>query len=476
MSADLDCVELPRSALLRSVRRHIGLSFLSHPSAYAVGVCVVSLLSMATTLIVPRLLDPVAFGSFALLGTLFQYAARADLGLSQLADRDLARAGATDAGAAAARGIALLRASWALGLLAIVILTPLAVAGAVASGRFAPGDAALAVVAGVLGMVAHAPTSLYRATSQHWDFALLALLQQASLTAPRLAGLLIGGVTGCFAALLLCSGLLALAFAHPGHALAWRLPVVLPMVRAALPLFVFNGFWLVAVTANRWIAALLSAPDQLGLFAFGANLALVGLTIVGAVAQVRYPKLLGAMARAPEGRSDLLAGELRRVSLVLAAGALAAIPVTAPLIALLFPGYEAAAGATVWLALACLPLGAVAWVVPMALVLTDAPLREAVRVFGPTLVLLAAAMTAGDALAGIAGQGLACAATGLFLFVGLAGIFRRAGILSPQAARRAVATQAVLLGLLALAAALWLHGAAPGATGSIPVPSGEASR
>ncbi|WP_342152786.1 lipopolysaccharide biosynthesis protein [Methylorubrum sp. SB2] len=446
MSADLDCAELPRSAALRGVRRRIGLSFLGHPSAYAVGVCVVSLLSMATTLIVPRLLDPVAFGAFALLGTLFQYAARADLGLSQLADRDLA-CGAPDA---AARGVELLRASWALGLGAILILTPLAVAGAVLSGRFAPGDAALAVVAGVLGMVAHAPTSIYRAASQHWDFALLALLQQAGLTAPRLAGLLLAGVTGCFAALTLWSGLLALAFAQPRHALAWRPAVVLPMVRAALPLFVFNTLWLVTTTANRWVAALLSPPDRLGLFAFGANLALVGLAIVGTVAQVRYPKLLRAMADAPEGRSALLAGEIQRAGLTLAAVALAAIPLTAPVIALLFPGYEGAAGTTVWLALACLPLGTAAWIVPMALVLTASPLREALRIFGPSLALLTVGMAAGDALAGIAGQGAACAGAGLVLFAGLIGLFRRADILSPQAARRAVLTQTTLLAALAL--------------------------
>lgn len=469
MSADLECVDLPRSAALLGVRRRIGLSFLGNPSAYAVGVCVVSLLSMATTLIVPRLLDPVAFGGFALLVTMFQYAARADLGLSQLADRDLAGGGASDPAAAAARGVELLRASWALGLAAAALLVPLAVAGAVLSGRFAPGDAALAVIAGVLGMVAHAPTTIYRAASQHWDFALLALLQHAGLTAPRLAGLLIGGVTGCFAALTLWSGLLALAFAQPRHAFAWRPAAVLPMVLAALPMFVFNSLWLLALTANRWISAFLSAPDQLGLFAFGANLAMIGLANIGAVAQVRYPTLLGAMARSPEGRSDLLEREIRRAGLALAAVALGAVVLTAPMIALLFPGYEGAAGATVWLALACVPLGSVAWIVPMATVLTDAPLRDGLRVFGPALAVLAGAMTAGDALAGIAGQGFACAGAGLFLLVGLIGLFRRAGILSPEAARRAVLTQVALLGLLAPAAALWLH------AGPIPFLSVEAS-
>ena len=56
---------LPQSAALRRLRGIGALTWLGHPSAYAVGVCVVSLMSMATTLVAPRLLDPAAFGAFA---------------------------------------------------------------------------------------------------------------------------------------------------------------------------------------------------------------------------------------------------------------------------------------------------------------------------------------------------------------------------------------------------------------------------
>ncbi|RVU15947.1 lipopolysaccharide biosynthesis protein [Methylobacterium oryzihabitans] len=456
--ADPAALDLPRSAALRGLRRRPGLGWLGHPSAYAVGVCVVSLLSMATTLVVPHLLDPAAFGAFALLGTVLQYAARADLGLSQLADRDLASRPDAPAG----RGDELLRASWALGLIALAVLVPAAMAAAWASGRFAPLDAALAVAGGVLGMVAHAPTMLYRAAAQHWEFTTLALLQQAGLTAPRLAGLVLGGVTGCFAALVLWSGGLALLFGRPRHALMPRPRALAAMVRAGLPLFVFNALWLVYMTANRWVSAALSNPEQLGLFAFGANLAMVGLALVGAIAQVRYPRLLAALARAPRhGPGSPLATierEAARTGLVLAAIAVAAVFLAGPAIRWIFPAYAGATGATVGLALSCVPLGVVAWIVPMAMVLTDDPLAEAARVLGPSLAILVGAIALADAGAGITGQGFACAGAGLVLLARLAAMLRRAGILSRRGARRLVALQAGLLAGLALAAALWLPG------------------
>ncbi|WP_019904411.1 oligosaccharide flippase family protein [Methylobacterium sp. 77] len=459
MSAELDILDIPRSAALRGIRRRIGLDWLGHPSAYAIGVCLVSLLSMGTTLIIPRLLDPAAFGSFALLGTLFQYAARSDLGLSQLADRDLA----SRPHAAAARSAEILQASWALGLIGVVVLTPVAVAAALASGRFAPLDAALAVIGGVLGMVAHAPTMIYRAASQHWDFTLLALVQQAGLTAPRLAGLVLGGVTGCFAALALWSVLLLALFGQPQRAFAWKIGPLAGMVRQALPLFVFNGLWLAYMTSNRWVSAFLSAPEQLGLFAFGANLAMVGLAIVGAVAQVRYPKLLSGVASTPEATSAMFEHEARRVGLVLAGIALLAIFLTGPVIALLFPGYEAATSATIGLALSCVPLGVVAWTIPMAMVLTDKPLVEALRLFVPALVVLVALIVVGDSYAGIAGQGWGCALAGLLTFVGLVAMLRRARIVAAVEARRMAATQIVLASVIALTAAVWRQQTAPSA-------------
>jgi hypothetical protein len=64
--------------------------WLSHPSAYAVGILLLSGLSAGTSTVAPRFLGPAAFGTFTLLLSLFQYASKTDLGLSQLSDRKIA--------------------------------------------------------------------------------------------------------------------------------------------------------------------------------------------------------------------------------------------------------------------------------------------------------------------------------------------------------------------------------------------------
>jgi hypothetical protein len=89
---------LPHSAA--ALRQARGLQWLGHRGAYTVGVMVVTVLGAGTTLIAPRLLGPVAFGTFALLTSLFQYATKADLGLSQLADKQLTLGNSADADAA----------------------------------------------------------------------------------------------------------------------------------------------------------------------------------------------------------------------------------------------------------------------------------------------------------------------------------------------------------------------------------------
>ena len=75
-------VDVPRR--MHGLRRSSRGQWLGHPLAYTFGTIVASVLSIGTTLVAPSLLGPAAFGSFALLTSLFQYASRFDLGLSQL--------------------------------------------------------------------------------------------------------------------------------------------------------------------------------------------------------------------------------------------------------------------------------------------------------------------------------------------------------------------------------------------------------
>ena len=63
--------------------------WLEKPEAFGLIVPILTVLGAATTLLAPMILDAAAFGAFALLTSLFQYASAADMGLSQLADRHL---------------------------------------------------------------------------------------------------------------------------------------------------------------------------------------------------------------------------------------------------------------------------------------------------------------------------------------------------------------------------------------------------
>jgi hypothetical protein len=99
-------------------------------------------------------------------------------------------------------------------------------------------------------MLANGPVTVFRATSKIWEFTASALLLQAGLTAPRLAGLAVGGVTGCFAALALWYGLLAALLSRSAAPPAARPTPLLPLLRLALPLFAFNACWEIYLSTN----------------------------------------------------------------------------------------------------------------------------------------------------------------------------------------------------------------------------------
>ena len=141
-------------------------------------------------------LEPAAFGTFALLTSLFTYAARADFGLSQLADKQIpGRAG----GEALKAGLDILNALWLVGFGLLAMLLPLvALFGENVLPKF---DTTLAITGGIMAMIANGPVTLFRASSRLWEFTVVALVLQLGMTVPRLAGLLAGGITGSFAAL-----------------------------------------------------------------------------------------------------------------------------------------------------------------------------------------------------------------------------------------------------------------------------------
>jgi hypothetical protein len=437
---------LGRQATWMPLRQSRALAWARHSSAYVVGVCALSLFSGITVLVAPRLLDPARLGEFALLSSLFQYAARCDLGLSCLADRDLVWGAEQDE----ERGSDILRAFWVVAGSALLTLVPLACLVAIATGTLDPLDAGIATAGGIIATVANAPVTLHRAASRIWEFTLLAFLLHLGMTAPRLVGLAVGGLTGCFAVLVAWYSCIAIVAARPQIRRDWDLGKLWSMLRTSVPLFVFALLWLVYMMANRWIVAGLSSPRELGIFAFGANLAGVGLALFGAFSQVRYPRLLKRSESAPAEASRMFEREGTVVAATLAVIALGAVLVSGTLVRVFFPAYDGAEVAVIGLAASCIPLGVATWFFPITLAFSARPAAAALGIVVPSLCLLIVAVIVGQRLGGVAGEAWGCAVAGLSLVAGTLGIVWHAGRLRGAAWLRLMAGQVLLLGIVGI--------------------------
>ncbi|MFT4180403.1 MAG: family 16 glycosylhydrolase [Rhizobium sp.] len=423
---------------LRVSRR---LAWFGWPITYAVGTLLLTMLGSGTTLMAARLLDPVQFGTFALLTSLFTYASRADLGMSQLADK---RIPGRSNDVAAHAGLEILVTLWIVGAIAL--------AGSLSIVLLVDGfgmdlpvlGATFAIIGGITGMIANGPVTLFRAASRIWEFTVLALVLQLAMTVPRLAGLLLGGVDGSFAAVAIYYTLCALLLARPLPHLKKRPPLAL-MAKAALPLFAFNASWTFYLSANRWISSVLSSPHDLGLLSFGASLAMIGLGIMAAVAQVRYPKMLAKMSGQSVSKdSAVVEKEVLAVTLALGLIALCAVFVSDRTIATIFPAYMEAVPATIALAVSCVSLGAMVWIVPMIIVRSHSPGLDSMKLLGVGLGTLLIAMTIGNRVAGIDGQAWGNVAAGLLMLAAMVALMRRLGMLTMTASWRIVGLQGVL--------------------------------
>ena len=419
--------------------RHPAIAWMENPVAFGALVPVLTLIGAGTTLLAPMLLDPVAFGAFALLSTLFQYTAAADLGLSQLADRCAAQR--TDNAAA------ILQARWRMALLVAGVGAPAAAGLAWWSGSLPAVATGLAIVAGAGFMAANGPVCLHRAAARVGHFTLTALILHFGMTLPRLAGLGLGGVTGCFAALALWYGAAALLLARPPQGPTAK---VSSLLAQSLPLFAFYGAWLLFVSASRWVSWAVSRSDaEFGLFAFGAGFLMVGVGVVANVSQVRYPRIVAQMAIERRVGARLLADDLTRLALATALCVAVATPSAGWLISHLFPRYEAATASALALAASATPLAMVAWSLPVSISLSARPWRDALAVFALPMLLLGPAMWLGERSYGLSGQAWASTLVSALLAGLQFNQLRRTGALTLPGASRCLA----LMGGLVLA--LW---------------------
>jgi hypothetical protein len=444
-------------SFFKTIRDARGLRWLGHRLSFAVGMPLLTLIGLFTSLVIPRFVDPVQFGAYALLLNLFRYAGRGDLGLSQLADRRIAaRPGAPDEAEAAC----LIECRLMLGAASMATLLPLAVGWAAWSGWVTPLDAGLATAGGTASMIAGGPSSIFRARGWIWEYTALGFFFCIGFIVPRLIGFILGGVTGCFVALLLWYGAVVVC-------LNLRLPT-LGLLRqtihalhsnmsAALPLFAFAASWTVYLSASRWIAADLSSPRNLGLFAIGANLALTGVTTLGGIADVRYPRWLAKIGADRDGHhSDGITNEAIVVAAVVAVAVLFFVPVASYAVRAAFPAYVGSAPSAVALAVGCVPLAVVAWFLPVAIAMSRSPTCDALLMFGPATVVMVGGMAVGNRLAGIEGQSWGCCASSVVALAGMAAVLIRAKIQSPRAAARLILIPTLMVA--GLAGVAWAQG------------------
>ena len=414
------------------------LAWLEHPAFFAAATPILTLLGAGTTMIAPRLLDPVAFGAFALVTVLFQYTGAADLGLSRLADRRIAAQGLDD-------GDKILRARWRIGVI-IAASSPVVALWSWQSGAFPPVAAGFAVLAGAAYMVGDGPVSVNRASARIGDFALFAMALQFGTTLPRLSGLLAGGVTGCFAVMAVYYVGFALLFCRPRPGAPPRLA---PMMASGLPLFAFYGAWLVYGSANRWVSWIVSNDQrEFGLFAFGATFPFIGAGVISNISQVRYPRVIVNLTASPSAGAKAVATDILWLSALAAAAVAVAIPFAAHGIEAVFPRFSAAAPSALALAVSGVPLAVVAWTLPLCISLSHRPWRDALAVFGPPLLLLAPAMWVGERTAGLVGQAWGSTLDAWLLAALQVVALRQVGALTPWGTIRSVLLPTALAAFL----------------------------
>ena len=417
--------------------------WLLNPAVFGLFTTILTVAGAGTSLLAPVLLDPAGFGAFALVSTLFQVLAACDLGMSQLADRRMAYNGSGPLAHNSGQDD-ILALRWLVALVIAGLVAPLAVAWVWWSKALPPLATGCAIVAAAAFMANNGLVSLYRTGGQPQAFIRTALLMQFGMVLPRLGGLILGGVSGCFAALAVWYLGLAGMVLRPRPL---RLKGLSATLKAGLPLFAFNGLWLAYLAAGRWISWSLSASEtEFGLLAFGSSFVLIGTGLIANISQIRYPQILRAASRSLPLASRMMARDLMLLSLLVAGVTGVAIAYADPLIGYLFPSYYPALAASLAVSLSGLPLALVGWTLPLTMSLSRHILRDAGLLFGPVLITLLPMMGLGQYLGGIEGQAWALVVNAALLAGVQLVLLERIGVFS-----RALCLNALILtGLLLL--------------------------
>ncbi len=415
-----------------------------------------SALNAGIGLLLPLLLEPVAFGQYALVVTLFQYFLVFDFGLSQLTDRQVPK---MIAGPDPASAMPPFRQSvlWTRLYIAVLVLV-LGGIGAVLLASRAPGFPAVAawlsLAAGIMFMIVLGPASFYRAASERGAFGRINMAVMLILAVTRPVGLLLGGINGCFALLALAYAALAVQV-QAGMRLVWAdrpgATVSLALMRQGLPLFLTSFVWAFYMTANRWVVSGLADSADTGHFAFGSNVVTLVIGAVGSLSQFYYPRIVTrCAAEGPFAVSATLRRDFMLLALAMAVPTALGILIGPTLVSLLYPKFQSSIPVMLWFLLAVPSLVVASWLMPLALSTGAHPWRESL-VYPVALTILLVVTRVGFDAAGITGAaiGLVASAIPLLLLqlwsLHRAALFRGRDALAVLAVTTAVTIAASLL-------------------------------
>ncbi len=430
------------------------------PLVFYAAMPALSAVNAGVGLLLPLLLEPVEFGRYAVVVTLFQYGLIFDLGLSQLTDRRaplLLGSGQHEALVRFRNHVLWTRLYLAAVLLAAGAAAFLAVQGwAVQGGRdFPAGAGFLSLAAGVFFMLVLGPASFLRATSDRRGFGRINIAVMLILAVARPVGVLLGGIVGCFA-------LLGAAYA----VLAVRVQAAMPVSRAGrpalldaaklllqgFPLFLTSFIWAFYMTANRWVVSGLANDLDVGHFAFGSNVVTLTVGAIGGLAQFYYPRIVTqCAAEGPFAVSARIRRDFCIMAVAMGLPTVVGILAGPALIAAFYPKFMASAAVVQILLLAVPSLVVASWLMPVALSTANRPWVEGLVVYPVALAVLLAVTRMGFGLDGIRGAAFGLVASAAPLLVLQLWTLRLARLLTWGDAAAILATTAAVT---AVAAAL----------------------
>lgn len=423
----------------------------SKPSTYAISTLIITGLSSVTTLLAPALLTASQFASFVLLASFFQLASRLDFGLAELADRY-----GHNPPNGQETSEHLIHARW---MIASIVLPLLGISIFVfpkSNALLSPLDLTLAFTGGLLAMIAVGPVTIARAKNKIKDFAVLALTLQLGMTLPRLAGLALGGTTGCYFALTLWYIIFATRTWHNLNFKAYPWRALAAPLRQAFPLFLSALLWLCTQFLPRWLSAAISSQDDFSHLAFAFNIVALATGSLTTIGQAFYPRYL-VLRR--EGKRDQLADTLREDLFKLIFMAFFALAVILPLIPFgifhFYPRYTAAISETLLMVIALLPLIPALWFVPLIVAVAAKPLRTMSLLTLPAGLALVLLIFVLYHFAGQEGQAFAVLVFSLLLFLVFISLLKEHALLRSRPAFWLIALM-VVLALSLVGEAQWI--------------------